>query len=247
MSCLWPVSTRCLPEVTAPEDQAQLQQAIDTAVHVLWSFTGRQFGTCPIIIRPCPREHDRFVGWMPGYAWYPDLDSGVWRNIGCGCGSTCRVDGPGVVHLPGPVSSVTAVTVDGAVIDSSLYVLEGDRLYATSGRWPEQDLSKPAGSPGTWSIEYLQGVAPPAGAADAVGVLALEFWNLCRGQKCRLPRGTESVSRQGVSMKIADPTALFENMQTGIPEVDLWIAAVNPHRLSAPSAVSSPDYPYRGQ
>jgi hypothetical protein len=230
--------------VTAPEDVAQLQAAIDTAVHVLWSFTGRQFGCCPITVRPCPRDHDRgYLGWLPGDAWFPDLDSGVWRNIGCGCGPLCRTGGPGVVHLPGPVCSITSVTIDGAVIDSGLYVLEGDRLYATSGRWPDQDLSRPAGSPGTWTVEYLQGREPPAGADQMVGTLALEFWNLCKGQKCRLPRGTESVSRQGVSMKIADPTALFQNMQTGIPEVDLWIAAVNPNRLSVPPAVISPDYP----
>lgn len=76
-----------------------------------------------------------------------------------------------------------------------------------------------------------------------VALLVSEFWNACRGGKCRLPKRVQSISRQGVSMQMVDPVALFENMQTGISEVDLWITAVNPHRLSAPSAVSSPDYP----
>lgn len=245
--CTWPVSSACLPAIT--EDNAALvQAAVDTSVAVLWSFTGRQFGACPALVRPCPRERENWPwSWLPGYAWYPELDGGVWRNIGCGCGATCRVDGPGVVHLPGPVASIDSVTVDGAVIDSSLYVLEGDRLYATSGRWPEQDMGKPAGSPGTWSVEYLQGLEPPAGADQMVGILANEFYAACTGdKKCRLPKNVESLSRQGVSMKMADPAVLFGNMQTGLPEVDMWVAAVNPNRLSAPPVVSSPDYPARG-
>jgi hypothetical protein len=242
MSCTWPVSYTCLPDVTSPEDTARLQAAVDAAVTVLWSFTGRQYGCCPLIVRPCPQQREHHLFWIPGYAWYPVLDAGVWQNIACACGPTCTVGGPGVVHLPGPVCSVTEVKIDGATVDSSAWVLEGDQLYAASGQWPSQDLSRQAGSPGTWSVEFLQGYPPPAGAAAAVGALALEFWKLCRGEKCRLPRGVESVSRQGVSMKIADPTALFENFQTGIPEVDLWITAVNPHRLAAPPAVLSPDY-----
>ncbi len=249
MSCTWPVDRSCLPSVMDDDgDSVQLQAAIDIAVSVLWSFTGRQFGACPVVVRPCPRDHaSRLLGWLPGYAWHPVLDDGVWQNITCGCGPTCSTTGPGVVHLPGPVSSVTAVTIDGAVIDSSLYVLEGERLYATSGRWPDQDLNRPAGSPTTWSVEFLQGLEPPAGADVMVGLLAKEFYNLCKGDgKCRLPKRVESLSRQGVSMKMADPGVLFPNFQTGLPEVDLWVAAVNPHRLSAPPVVSSPDYPARG-
>ncbi|WP_067671856.1 hypothetical protein [Nocardia miyunensis] len=242
MSCTWPVARTCLPEVTAEEDTVRLQAAIDTAVVVLWSFTGRQFGCCPVTVRPCVRNEDRPLAWLPGWMWFPELDGGVWRNVVCGCGPSCRVTGPGVVHLPGPVCEVTAVTVDGAQIDSNAYVLEGDRLYTRLGRWPEQNLRVPAGSPGTWSVEYLQGVAPPAGADQMVGLLAREFWNACTGEKCRLPKRVESVSRQGVSVKLSDPAALFDRQQTGIPEIDMWVAAVNPHHLSAPSAVSSPDY-----
>ncbi|RJO72973.1 hypothetical protein D5S18_22110 [Nocardia panacis] len=241
-ACTWPVDRTCLPVVTAPDDQVRLQGAINTAVSILWSFTGRQFGCCPRTIRPCPRNRDRPLFWLPGWSWYPELGAGVWRNVVCACGPTCQVGGPGVVHLPGPVCTVTGVTIDGAVVDSGVWVLEGDRLYARSGRWPDQHLDRPAGSPGTWSVEYLQGTAPPAGAGQMVGILALEFWNACRGEKCRLPRGVESIARQGVSMKVADPSALFSNKQTGIPEVDLWIAAVNPHRLAFPPAVLSPDH-----
>ncbi|WP_280499026.1 hypothetical protein [Nocardia cyriacigeorgica] len=243
MSCQWPVATTCLPEVTAPEDKARLQAAVDTAVSVLWSFTGRQYGCCPRIVRPCPRDCDGPLFWLPGWSWYPELEAGVWRNITCSCGPTCTIGGPGVVHLPGPVCSVQEVTVDGAVIDSNLYVLEGDALYHRGGRWPDQDLTKPAGSPGTWTVSYLSGRTPPPGADQMVALLAKEFWAACTGGKCRLPRRVESLTRQGVSMKMSDPAVLFDQRVTGIPEVDLWISAVNPTQQIAPAAVFSPDFP----
>lgn len=240
-SCTWPVSRTCLPEVEADEDQALLNDAIDTAVGVLWSFTGRQYGCCPRIIRPCPSPQWQSL-WIPGRAWYPELNGGIWRNIGCACGPTCSRGGPGMVHLPGPVCSVTAVTVDGVVWAEDRYRLEGDWLYSTVGDWPDQDLQRPLGVPNTWSIEYLQGQPPPAGAATMVALLAKEFYTLCKGEKCSLPKRTEQVTRRGVTMKMADPEALFENYQTGVTQVDMWIAAHNPHRLSAPAAVSSPDF-----
>lgn len=217
----------------------RMQAAIDTAVLILWNFTGQQFGCCPQIVRPCPRERESW--WAPGWTWYSEL--ALWQETPCSCGPKCRVGGPGVVHLPGPVCEVTTVTVDGSELDDSTYVLEGDRLYAVSGRWPAQNLEVPAGQPGTWTVEYLAGLAPPAGADTMVGLLALEFWNACTGGKCRLPRRVESLTRQGVSMKMKDPAVLFRDWCTGIPEIDMWISAINPHQLTAPASVSSPDYP----
>lgn len=246
-SCQWPITPGCLPEIdpespTAAADYARLQACMDTAVGVLWAFTGRQFGCCPRLLRPCPQQRDPGMYWSPGLSWFPVLDGGVWRNLSCGCGPSCQVGGPGVVHLPGPVCEITAVTVDGVEIPTTDYVLEGDRLYATSGEWPTQDLTRPAGSPGTWSVEYGYGRTPPAGAGQMVALLAREFWEACTGGKCRLPSRTQSLTRQGVAIQLMDPAELFADFQTGITEIDLWIAAHNPHRLSAPPAVSSPDY-----
>lgn len=42
----------------------------------------------------------------------------VWLYRGC------SVTGPRVVHLPGPVASITDVRIDGAVLDDSGYQLE---------------------------------------------------------------------------------------------------------------------------
>lgn len=246
--CTWPVERTCLPVLdptseTYEADVIRLQSCLDTAVGVLWAFTGRVFGCCPRLIRPCPAQSDVGWYWSPGVSWYPVLDDGAWRNISCACGPACQVGGPGVVHLPGPVCDIVEVTVNGAVIPSTEYVLEGDRLYARSGEWPTQNLRAPAGSPGTWTVEYGYGWAPPAGAGQMVALLANEFWQACAGGKCRLPSRTQSLTRQGVAIQLMDPAELFSQFQTGISEVDLWIAAHNPHKLSMPPAVSSPDFP----
>lgn len=239
------MARECLPVVTADPDQVRLQGCVDTAVSILWAFTGRQFGCLPVRLRPCPQSPDRPLYWLPGFLWgtLAESDVWLWRTTLCGCGTRCRVGGPHIVHLPGPVAEVTAVTVGGEVMDPSGYVLEGDRLYTRLERWPDQDLRRPAGDEGTWTVDYLQGVPPPAGADQMVAILAREFWRACTGDKaCRLPKRVESVSRQGISLKMFDPNALFTNSQTGIPEIDMWVQAVNPYHLAAPSAVSSPDY-----
>ncbi|WP_369387924.1 hypothetical protein AB5J72_10170 [Streptomyces sp. CG1] len=49
------------------------------------------------------------------------------------------------------------------------------------------------------------------------------------------------VQRQGVELEIADPTVLFSQGRTGLPVVDLWLAAVNPYQMTSPSRVYSPD------
>lgn len=204
-----------------------MQTATDTAVGVLWALTGRRFGCCPVIARPNPR---------PGHGWYPILENGQWRNVTCN-------SNPMFVRLPGPVCEITDVTVDGTTLTPTEYQLEGERLYRTSGYWPTQDLNQPLGTPGTWSVTYLRGTPPPAGADRMVAVLAVEFYNACTGGKCRLPRRVQTVTRQGVTVDMLDVEALFEYGATGITELDLWVHAHNPHRHRQPPAVSSPDWP----
>ncbi|WP_029926380.1 hypothetical protein [Nocardia otitidiscaviarum] len=244
MTCQWPIDRSCWPELCSEIDKQRMQQAADMAVFVLWSLTGRQFGICPVLARPCPlpcTEFDPAALYpsidgtlLPGPGWYPIWDNGGWRNISCGCGARCTRTGPTVVHLAGPVVSVDTVTIDGVPLDPRGWVLEGDYLYRAGGaQWPRQDLRAPLGESGTWSVEYQQGYAPPAGAGTHVGQLALEFFNACAGGKCRLPKRVQQITRQGVSMQMIDPNDLFGAGLTGIDSIDLWIRAVNPARLSA--------------
>lgn len=237
--CTWPVAHHCLP---ASPNEALLDGAIDTAVGVLWALTGRRFGTCPTVARPCTNTAPGMIVAPHGPWMVPIIDSGTWRNITCGT-SACRRESPATVLLPGPVHTVTGVAIDGVKLDPDTYQVEGDWLYRADGTaWPHQDLTRPLGTPGTWSVTYQRGTPPPAGADQAVAALAAEFYNSCTDpDKCVLPRRVTQIVRQGVTMQMADPQAIIDSGSTGLPEVDLWVRAHNPHRLAAPSTVWSPD------
>lgn len=219
MPCNWPIDTACLPDV--PEDDESAQQTLgyaqDLAVDVLWALSARQFGACAEVYRPCPR---------------PCADS--YRRGGCGCNPTCRREGPGVIRLPGPVARVLYVEFGGVPIDTDTYAVEGDYLYRVGERaWPAQDLTRPLGQEGTWAVTYERGIDPPPHVARLVGLLTAEFYAACTGGKCRLPRRVQSVTRQGVSFQMADPTSILNEGKTGITEIDMWLSAVNPFRAAS--------------
>lgn len=240
MSCDWPIDRSCLPPLpelgTSPtaEEQAahnlelmRRSNAEDIAVHVLWALSGRQFGACATTARPC-RSYAQGFGYSSTVL---TLDAGQWVNWPCGCIGGCSVTGPRVVHLPGPVASITEVRIDGAVLDESGYQLEGNALYRKDGAWPSQDLGRPLGEPGTWSVTYARGNPVPAGVDKLVGQLAREFVAACDDEDtCRLSRTVVATTRRGVSHEF-DPTKILAAGKTGLSEVDLWLSAVNPHRL----------------
>lgn len=243
-TCSWPIDRACLPPVDENDEVAVAKQqaAADLAVSIMWSLSGRQFGVCPVLARPCPSPcliagHG---SWLGGPGWYPvwSGDTG-WRNVSCGCDTVnCSAVGPSVVHLPGPVVEINEVTIDGAVLDPSNYALEAGRLYRRNGaHWPRQDLLSPLGEVGTWSVDYDQGIPVPAGVGVLVGILTLEFLNACSGGKCRLPRRVTSVTRNGVSYQMVDPTDIYAAGKTGLSEVDLWLSSVNPYKLLAAPTV----------
>ena len=236
--CTWPVNRACIDERA---DSTVLASSVDAAVAVLWALTGRRFGVCTTVARPCPRPAETAVTFH-GPWMVPMLDSGVWTNIGCTPTTGCSRVGEGVVLLPGPVHEIVGVAVDGVKIDSDSYRLEGDWLYRTEGDWPSQNLSLPLGAEGTWSVTYLRGTPPPAGADLMVGRLANEFVQSCLDpDRCDLPAGTKTIQRQGVTIEIADSAQIIAAGGVGIPEVDMWINAHNPHGLSEPTQVWSPD------
>lgn len=245
MSCSWPVDRSCLPVAETDIDAQQQTDAEDLAVSVLWALSGRQFGVCPVIARPCRQpcggtlDYASLPYGVPyGAPWFPVWDGTNWRNISCGCGPKCSWIAPNVVHLVSsgqPVQSVVEVVLAGEVLDDASYTLEGDLLYRIGADWPTQDLTQPLDRPGTWSVTYTRGNPPPSGTAKLVGLLAKEFLAACSGGKCRLPRRVKSVTRQGVSYDMVDPTDIYKDGKTGISEIDLWLAAVNPsHIMAAP-------------
>lgn len=135
------------------------------------------------------------------------------------------------VDLPAPAVSIVEVRIGGEVLPATDYVLEADMLYRYGGVWPAQDVTRPAGESGTWTVTYLRGIPVPDGVGRFVATLATEFYNACTGGKCRLPRTVTELTRQGVSHRVYDPQDIYAVGKTGIPEIDLWLSAVNPHGL----------------
>lgn len=230
-TCNWPVDDTCLPDPGEdPIAVNKLGAAVALAQEVLWALSGRQYGACTVVARPCK---DNSCGSRTSL-W----TGGSWMGAGCSCvGPACNANGPGVVHLPGPVNKVLEVSINGEAMDPDLFVTEGDYLYRKdSMAWPSQDLGRALGSSGTWGVTYLRGYAVPEGVGAFVAQLATEFYAACTsGGKCKLPRRVKTISRQGVTYDMADPTDIYATGKTGLPAVDMWLASVNPNALmSAP-------------
>ncbi len=238
MSCNWPVDTACLPSVDASTpDAAKMDAAMDLAVSVLWALSGRRFGVCPVIVRPCPTADSVYTPWTIA-ASLVTWSGTNWINVSCGCGSRCSNTAPSVIHLAAdtaqPVVEIVEIRLAGELMDPSEYTLEGDMLYRNGGTaWPSQNLRRPLPETGTWSVTYTRGVEPPPGTAALAGLLTKEFYDACSGGKCRLPRRVQNVTRNGVSYQMVDPTDIYTSGKTGISEIDLWLSSVNPEALAS--------------
>lgn len=243
VTCDWPIDRTCLPPLPDEdaadyaEKLAQRNNAEDMAVFVLWALSGRRFGVCTATARPCPP-----LGWPPSRTTWVTDDWLGSVSLGCGCLGHCVRTGPSMVHLPGPVAPPTnedpvVVVIAGEVLDPAEFTVEGDVLYRRGGKtWPGQNLARPLGEPGTWSVTYRRGVPAPAYTAPLAGQLAREFLAACSGGTCDIPRFLVSTSRQGVT-KTFDPAKIIAAGMTGLSDVDQWIGAVNPHRLQQPPEV----------
>ena len=246
MTFEWPVDTSglpALPEQNAPEYPVALAQrnaAESLAVSVLWALSGRQFGLLTVTVRPCSfrtdwRRRGDYGEQVTSYllSWEGDR----WMNVPCGCSGGCRETGPNMIHLPGPVSEVVSVQIAGAELPDNVWTVEGNVLYRREAPWPPQDMGQPLGVPYTWAVTYKRGLPVPEGVAALTGMLAAEFLAAIANKgNCRLPRTVTTASRQGVTYRVYDPATIYGNGKTGLAEVDMWLATVNPnHILAAPS------------
>jgi hypothetical protein len=230
-----------------PEDllpllsEAEWDALLLTCSEILWALSGRQWsgGGCVAAaeLRACPPAPGTkswpfgpmgdCCGYWPasGYPW--SFSTGVIR----------RGANAFAVQLPhDEVTSVTSVTVNGEPFLS--YRLEGSWLERTDCRsWQECGDADVL-------IEYVWGLTPPAGGVRAVVTLAIEIAKQATGDAtCRLPRRVVSVTRQGVTMAFVDPMRFLKDRLTGLPDVDMWIMAVNPYRRPERAQVWSPDVP----
>jgi len=248
------------PALEADPDNALLYEQM--AATYLWNWTGRSYGLCPVIVRPCRSDCDSFdtfwgngpfsAGYAAqksrGFAWGPALINGQWYNLGCGrCGDDCSCSGSApALRLPGPVASIDEVRIDGAVLDPAVYRVDNATLLVRlDGQgWPTcQDLSTGIDQEGSFAVSYQRGSEVPVGGQVAAGVLACELAKAAGGDaSCQLPRRLQTIARQGVTMTFLDAMDDLDKGRTGIWVIDSWVASVtNPPR---PSRVYSVDIPH---
>lgn len=267
---LWPVAYPDCAEGESFQEKRNIspatwQLAEETAIGLLWNWTGQRFGTALTEVRPCrascPDRASTFWGsssspLIPQIGgWVPALIAGEWFNIACGtcigARCSCAPNQATSLELPGPVHSITEVLIDGAVLPASAYVLRGGVLYRIDGEaWPL--CNSDAGDPtdpdsGAWSITYERGYEVPTGGQLAAYTLACEIAkDLCGDNDCQLPARLQSISRQGVSIEVMDGFEDLEKGRTGIWSIDAWIASETAARVSRPQVFSPDIEPGRG-
>lgn len=244
--CDWPLTLiEPCAELDALDEEPRT--VVETmATSLLWRWTGKVYGPCETRVRPARSDcsGSTYRGTQP--RWQPVLIDGAWRNVSCGyCGDLCLCDRLYAVRLPGPIASIVDVTVDGATVDPAAYRVD-DHAYLVredGESWPvANDLTKPEGEEGTWTVTYTRGIEVPAAGKVAAGVLACEMAKALSGStECQLPQRIQTITREGVTVGVVDPFEGLEQGRTGIWLVDSWVASITGTKQR--SRVFSPDQP----
>lgn len=228
---------------------------VQAATEILWARTGMRFDQCVITVRPCRRscfgEQWPFSGsWWEVGTMYPRpvLFDGNWYNVACGdCGDSCSCTRVEEVILPGPITLINTVKVDGVTLPASAYRLDDWRrvVRIDGGSWPIcNDLNKADTEEGTWSIQATYGEPVPVLGRLAVGELALQLIYKCLGMDCCvLPQEVQQLTRQGVTIEYLDPQQLFSANRIGLTICDQFIDAYNPYGVRQKPQVYSLDSP----
>jgi hypothetical protein len=245
--CGWSINPGVCNTLWDTYDPGVQDAAIAFAQQVLWSATGRRFTSCEVTVRPCIREN--FGGWGLFYedgTWLPYIAiGGQWVNgWNCGCFGGCGLHPFTEVKLPGVVSGIVNVTIDGTVLTPTAYrVDDAQWLVRQDGQtWPVlANYNLMNGMTGTWSVTFIKGTPPPTALLNAAGTLASEYAKACVGAACRLPGYVTQIIRTGVTVSMIDQADLLKSGFTGIVEVDQIIRALNPHGLAGRPRLYSPD------
>lgn len=236
--CLWPLDPACLEDEWETEfDEPAKLRAQALASATLRRLTAYRVGGCSTVVRPCGSacaySYSSNPIWQTSSSFVPANWAGSWTN--CGCAGACIHNPKTSVKLPPPVYEVTEVKVNGAIVPSTNYWVSGGYLIAKGSQtWPmTQNLDLPDTEAGTFSITYFDSAPVDGMGAYAAGKLAMEYARACSGGVCALPETVTSIARQGVTYDI--PAGSFPNGETGIREVDAFIALWNPgHRRMRP-------------
>lgn len=224
---------------------SQWQRALMIASEILWMLSGRRWYGLGCL----EEAYLRSTPPRPGTGAWPYHES--WGDCGCWLqadwingypitaylGAWNHVEGVYAVKLPrDTVIEVTSVTINGVPFTSYNLTRSGWLERVDGKSW---DLCS-----GATVVNYRHGEAPPLGGVQAAVTLGIELARDFFGTgKCRLPKRITSITRQGVTVDIADSLDILERGGTGLTSVDLWLRAVNPEARPQRAGVWSPDVP----
>lgn len=253
--CSWDV---VIPSEICPDWDSYPQATKDSALWLastyLWAATGRQYGPCPITVRPNQSNRTELLyqdfAALPGTEDMgrpggPFLFGGRWFNARCS--TACCGDFSCAIVLRGPVASIDEVLVGDEVVPASAYrvdITQGAYLLVRiDGEcWPMcQDFSAEPGEAGSFEVTYSIGREIPEALAIATAALACQQAKAISGAACALPAKMTRLSRQGVEVEVAAPEP--DGTSTGIKLVDDVVAMLNPSKLKSPPRVMSLDLP----
>lgn len=219
-----------------------IEAACDDASGILYGLSGRQFpGECTSTVRPlgysygCCHTSGLLHGHVPLDSWTAATNGGTCGDGGLDLGLY-------------PIRSITSVKVNGQVVPSGQYRVDGQRWLVRPGviYWPaDQRLDLPDTADGTFSVTATHGADPPAAGVSAASLLAAELSKARSALPNQLPRRVTNLTRQGVSMTVVDPQSYLKDGFLGLWEVDAFITTYNPGRQRAKPVVYSPDLPRR--
>lgn len=262
------ISATDLAGCVSPGDDPARTQAAVMASMLMYELSGRQFsGICgPVTVRPCRNQCQAGWGGAGGWQWSWGYWSGdwgygwFWGNEAGGRLCSCGYDS--LVELAGyPVSEVSEVKIDGQVLPGTFdggaptYRLDQWRYLTRLSdpavpdmplHWPAcQRLDLEDDQPGTWSVSYTYGVAPPPLGVQAAVQIGCQLLLAMSGQPCQLPANASKLVRQGVTIERIVPLAKqLRTGGTGLFLVDSFLAAYNPAALRRRPSVFSPDVPF---
>src|SRR5258708_2123878 len=121
------------------------------------------------------------------------------------------------IKLPAPVHAITEVKVDGNVLATSAYRLDGGHILVRidGSTWPSMNsLALADTQVGTWSVTAQYGETIPTGAAIAIGELSCEFLKGMSGHDCRFPHALKQLSPQPYPLTIPHLSPLFHHSPT---------------------------------
>lgn len=249
---IWPRG-ECAAVLLNPEAPDVTGTAMQAASEILYHLTAQRFGLCEVTLRPCRKA---CWGSFPWFQWWeygtypqPYWWNGTWYNLACGMcpENSCACTSLDEIVLPGPVNTVVEVKLDGVVLTPGVdYRIDDYRkLVAMNGiTWPFcQDLNLPDTAVGTMSVTPRYGEEVPVIGQLAVGELGLEIVKALLCEECILPNGVTDISRQGISMTIANISELFNAGFIQLRWCDMFIQAANPKHMQSRSAVYDLDGP----